>query len=269
MQSQNTAAIDSPTSEDDSAAGTVDVSSLHELLAAPEPEQEPTSEDDKGAASGNAEKKAAPEMFNDLAESVGIELDDLYKLKVSTKDGETVTIEELKALQTSSDEIVVRGLEFEEQMAEKESGLRQAQNELAEVVASLPNGTITPAVLEKLREKNATRKEVENTRTMTAIPSWKDEATRTKELTGMAAHLERFGFPANHLASVQDHRQIVFIRESFLREQRIKTALGRVRAGKPNPTTSTKTAGKSPANASGKTVSGNSRPGLDAFFSSI
>jgi hypothetical protein len=265
MQSENIAP--EPTTPDGDAVASVDLSSLHDLLAEPEPVKTPDGEN--GATSGNADKNVKPEMFNDLAESLGVELDDLYKLKVSIADGQTVTIEELKALQSTQDDITIRELEFEETKSSKEGELRQAQNELAEIVAALPDGTIKPEVLNKLRAKNAARTEVEQSRTLDAIPTWRDDEVRTKDLTGMAAHLERFGFPANHIASVTDHRQLVFIRESFLREQRIKTALGRVRAGAPNPTTPTKTAGKSPTKPGGRRTNSNSRNGLEAFFSEV
>jgi hypothetical protein len=222
--------------------------------------------DQEGAAVGNDDKDAKPTMFNDLAESLGIGLDDLYNLKVTTVDGETVTIEQLKALQGTQDDLAIRELEFEETRVAKEGDLRQAQNELAEIVAALPNGSIKPEVMEKLRAKNATRTQVEQSRTLAAIPAWKDEATRTADMVGMSTHLERFGFPANYLASVSDHRWYVFIRESHLREKRIQNALAKVRAGKPNPTTATKVA--APGKTVAKPTDSNARNGLEAFLNS-
>lgn len=227
---------------------------------------EKTPEGDKGAASGDANKKAMPKMFNDLAEATGIKLDDLYALKVSTKDGESVTIEELKSLQGTQDALEIRELEFEESRVAKEGDLRQAQSELAEIVAALPNGTLNPAVLEKLRAKNSARQQVEQSRTMEAIPTWSDETARIKDMTGMVSHLERFGLPQNYLASVTDHRMLVFIRESFLREQRINKALERVRAGKPNPTTKTPATGKAPTKQEQAPKIQNARNGLESFL---
>ena len=242
---------------------TVKLETLTDLL-----EDEPISKtpegESEGEASGDATKKAKPEMFNDLADSLGIELNDLYKLKVSTSDGETVTIEELKALQGTQDDLTIRELEFEESRVNKESGLRQAQNELAEIVASLPEGTLKPAVMEKLRAKNVARVQVEQSRTMEAIPSWSSEPLRTKEMEGMINHLERFGFAQDFLSSVTDHRLLVFIRESHLREKRIQNALSKVRAGKPNPTTKTKIAGKVTQQPAAKNA--DARNGLEAFL---
>jgi len=80
----------------------------------------------------------------------------------------------------------------------------------------------------------------------------------------MTAHLSRFGFPVNHLGTLTDHRMYVFIRESYKREQRIQKALAKVRAGKPNPTTSTKTVGKTTKVVAPK--NSDARNGLESFF---
>lgn len=246
------------------APAPVTLEALTELLDDKPVSKSPEGEEN-GAAVGD-DKNAKPTMFNDLAESLGMELDDLYKLQVSTTDGKTVTIEEMKALQGEQDNITIRELEFEETRAAKEGDLRQAQNELAEIVAALPNGTIKPEVMEKLRAKNAARTTVEQSRTLEAIPTWKDEAIRTSDMVGMSAHLERFGFPASHLGTVVDHRMFVFIRESHLREQRIRKALERVKAGKPTPTTPTKVIGKTKVDAPKTNSEG--RDGLERFLNS-
>ena len=220
----------------------------------------------EGAASGDTDKEAKPKMFNDLAESLGIGLDDLYQLKVTGNDGAEVTIEDLKALQGTQDDLTIRELEFEESRVSKESALRTAQSELAEVVAGLPDGTLNPAVLEKLRSKNAARVQVEQSRTLEAIPGWQDEATRTKDMTGMIEPLEGFGFPKNYLTTVVDHRLLVFIRESCLRQQRIQNALAKVKVGKPNPTTKTKAPGKAASNKVAQPKNSEARNGLESFL---
>ena len=246
---------------------------VHDLSALLDLEQSSdkgaTSEDGEGDAGEESPKNAKPVKFNDLAEVTGMELDDLYKLELNIGDGESMTVEELKAVKGAQDELTVRELEIEETHAKNSAKLRTAQNELAEIIAGLPEGSVNAQTLEKVRARQAERVKIENARTLEAIPSWSDEATRTADLTGMAQHLESFGFPADHLGSVVDHRLMVFIRESYRREQRIRKALERVRAGAPNPTTSTKaqTTGKP---AKGKPVNkGHARNSLEAFFSDV
>jgi len=110
------------------SAAPVTLESLTELLE-DEPVKKAPEGEQGGEAGGDTDKKAKPEMFNDLAESLGVELDDLYKLKVSTVDGKTVTIEELKALQGTQDDLSIRELEFEESRVTQEGDIRQAQSE--------------------------------------------------------------------------------------------------------------------------------------------
>ncbi len=244
-----------------------DLSSLLDLEKSSEKGNQ--SEDESGDAGAESPKNAKPVKFNDLAEVTGMELDDLYKLELNVGDGETITVEQLKAIKGEQDELTVRQLEVEETHAKNSAMLRQAQNELAEIVAGLPENSVNAQTLEKVRAQQAERVKIEKARTLEAIPSWSDEAVRTADINGMAKHLESFGFPADHLGSIVDHRLMVFVRESYRREQRIRKALERVRAGAPNPTTSTKaqTTGK-PAKVRPATK-GNARNSLEAFFSEV
>ncbi len=228
-------------------------------------EQEPSPKSDPATKPGIAR----PALFNDLAEATGLELNDLYALKVTTKDGQTVTIEELKALHATQDDIVIRELEIEETRATENAKLRQAQTELSDIVNALPEGSLQPAMLEKLRAKNTQRVVQEQQRTLDAIPEWADETARTADMVGMAQHLEGFGYPADYIGTIVDHRQLVFVRASYQREQRIKAALSRVRAAAPNPTTPTKSANGAPTKTSAPRKHADSRNGLESFFSDL
>lgn len=251
-------------------SGTAEVHDLSALLDLEQPNDTTSEDDTTGEAGAESPKNAKPVKFNDLAEATGLELDDLYKLELNVGDGETITVEELKALKGEQDDLTVRQLEIEEDHATKSADLRKAQNELAEIVAALPEGSVNAKTLEKVRERQAARVEIEQRKMLESIPSWSDADARAGDLAGMAQHLESFGFPPDHLSNVIDHRLMVFVRESYKREQRIRKALERVRAGAPNPTTSTKaakTGGK--AKAAPKSRKGDARNTLEAFFSDV
>lgn len=253
-------------------APTVEVPNLSALLDLDESsDPATTSEDDTttGKAGEESPKNAKPKEFNDLAEAAGLELDDLYALTLNVGDGETMTVQELKALKGEQDEITVRKLEVEEQHAAKSAQLRTAQNELAEIVAALPEGSVSAETLAKVRERQVARAEVEQRKTLESIPTWADAEKRTADMTGMAEHLAQFGFAPDHLKHVTDHRMMVMIRDSYKREQRIRVALDRVRAGAPNPTTSTKAAPTTKGKPAPKRAVGNARNGLEAFFSDV
>lgn len=210
-------------------------------------DQGPSGDGEKGAAAGDGQKKAKPKKFNDLAGTLGMELDDLYKLEIAAgTDGTPVTVEQLKDLHAKQDDFTLRELQFEEQRQVKEGELIRAQDELRELMAALPEKAIKPEVLERLRKKRDETQTLERGKTLEAIPEWRDEKRRTEDIRGMVEHLKGYGFPENYLQSVFNHRSLKYIRDNWLRETRIRRALESVKSGKPNPTTTTPATGKAP-----------------------
>lgn len=260
MTSENTA----ETPETDALVG---IDSLGELLAATEPSGEPDTEDSDASGSSDAELR----KFNDLAGRLGVDLDDLYKLEVSqAEDGTPVTVESLKDFYAQQDTVKLRELEFEERRTQQEAQLMQAQEELRELMAAMPPNAIQPDVLQKLRQKHETQVTLEKRKTLEVIPEWNDEQTRTREVSGMVEHLSQYGYPLNHLERITDHRQLKYIRDNWQREQRIRSALEKVRAGKPNPTTGQKPAKSAPTKTPVMGVAGkDSRNTLEALFKNL
>ena len=260
MQSENTAGAEQATETD--ATG---IETLGELLQ----EDEVVAGAAEGEDSGS--NNAKPTKFNDLAGTLGVELDDLYKLEISqAEDGTPVTVENLKDFYAKQEDSTLREIEFEERRTRQESELLQAQEELRELMAALPENAIKPEVLQKVRAKHDAQVQLERRRTLEVIPDWQDEKTRTADIEGMAEHLQQYGYPVDHLERVADHRQIKYIRDNWQREQRIRKALEKVRAGKPNPTSKQKPARKAPQKRPLTGVTrGNSRNKLEAIFSEL
>lgn len=223
----------------------------------------------QGEERGSEEPK--PTKFNDLAGKLGLELDDLYKLEVSqAEDGTPVTVENLKDYYGKQADLSLREIEFEERRTKTEADLMQAQQELRELMAALPEKAIKPEVLQKVRDKHDAQMKLERKRTLEVIPEWSDEKKRTADLEGMSEHLKQYGYPTDHLERVADHRQIKYIRDNYLREQRIRKALEAVRAGKPNPTKPSTPTGKAPQKRPLAGVKrGNARNKLEAVFSDL
>lgn len=213
----------------------------------------------------------APTKFNDLADTLGMELNDLYKLEISqAEDGSPVTVENLKDHYAKQVDFSLHELEFEERRTKQESELMQAQEELRELMAALPEKAIAPEVLQKVRDKHEAQVQLERRRMFDVIPTWQDEQARTKDIEGMADHMKQYGFPVDYLERVVDHRQMKYIRDNWQREQRIRIALAKVTAGKPNPTSKQKPARKAPSKQPLTGVTrGNSSSKLEALFSSL
>ncbi len=248
--------------------------SLHDLLAetgevAP-PVEPPSGEDtteDPQDASGDAEKASG--KFNDLAGTLDIELNDLYALTVTFDDGSEKTIEELKDMARSQDDIALRELEFAESKGKQEQALIKAQNELAAIIDGLPKGALNEQTLAKVRENQQQHINREMQMTLQQIPSWQDENTRTSELTGMAQYLEGFGFPRDYLANVVDHRQYAFIRQAWTREQDLQNALAKVRPGSPGHKPSNGAANNPPSRQAPVKRDNNARNPMQAFFNQV
>lgn len=248
------------------------MAALAELLAA---DADQGNEDDspggeEGKPSGS-EKKAQPvKRFNDLAGATGLDLDALYKLEVSLSEGgDPVTIEQLKDSYKQREDFSLRELEFEERRTQQESELLRASAELQEILQALPANAVRKDVLEKIRAKSEKTAAIERQRTLDAIPEWKDEARRTDELSAMVKHLEAYGIPKTYLQQVMDHRHFKYIRDNMLRERRIREAIAKVRAGKPEGGKPSKPQGKAPAKGATtvKTPKGVSK--LESVFSNL
>ena len=215
------------------------ISNLDELLAAGEQEatEETESEQPGGTesaeSSGDAEK-AKPTKFNDLAGATDMELDALYKLEINLDDdSEPVTIEQLKDSYKQRSEFEKDRFDFEETRTQQETELLRARQELNDILEALPKNAVRPEVLERIRAKNDQRMKVERARTLDAIPAWNNQDKRTADLAAMSEHLAQYGFPTEHLGTLQDHRWFPYIRDNMAREKRVREALAKVKAGKP------------------------------------
>ena len=251
------------TSGDEQTAPT-GIEHLGELLQ--EDERAGAQHDDAGGSDDAPLKK-----FNDLAGKLGVELNDLYKLEISqAEDGTPVTVENLKDYYGKQADVTLREIEFEERRTKQESDLLQAQAELRELMAELPEKAIKPEVLQKVRAKHDAQVKIERQRTLEVIPEWQEQKTRETDIEGMAEHLKQYGYPVDHLERVADHRMIKYIRDNWKRELRIRKALEAVKAGKPNPTSRQKPAAKAPQKHSLAGVrQGNTRNKLEAVFSQL
>jgi hypothetical protein len=209
-----------------------------------------------------------PKSLKALAETLKLADKDLYDIEVPMSNGESRTLGQLKDLVSKQDDFTLRELSFEEERQRKESDLHRAQNELRELVSQLPKNALRPEVVEAFRQKHEATVQQERQRTLEVIPEWKDEARRTEEITGIVEHLESYGFPKNYLSSVVDHRTIKYIRENFLREKRLRSALEQVKVAPPSNTARSRSQAQAPKKG-GVQAPGHSRDKLASIFSTL
>jgi hypothetical protein len=235
--------------------------SLRDLLKE-QPEKAPQAE------SAERQKETKPRALKDLAERLSMKDADLYSIEVPMSNGKSMTLGQLKDAAAKQDDVTLRELSFEEDRSRKEGELLRAQNELRELMATLPKTAIKPEVLEAIRQKHEGTMKRERERTLEVIPEWRNEAKRTEEIEGIVEHLKEYGFPANYLQTVVDHRTLRYIRESYMREQRLRRALDMVKQAPSAPATKSKPgAPRKPSTALRSTNGERPRDALARLFS--
>ena len=223
-----------------------------------EPESKVDDQDESSKSSEDESEtttKSKPKNLNELAETLGVKVADLYALEIPFDVGddvETKTLGEIKDAFRESDSIEVDRLTWEETKAKGEAKLTRANAELQELVSMLPRSAISPQLLETIGQKRADYMATEERLTLVAIPEWSDAAARTKDRTEMSEYLSQFGFASSYLDNVADHKTLAFIRDAAKRAARLERALDEVKtvrkpghspSGKPSATGTTKPAG--------------------------
>jgi hypothetical protein len=242
------------------------IETLADMFREPAKEEATAGENQQLGETAEKQPKVAPKALKDLAEKLGVRPEDLYGIEVPYADGKTRTLGQLKDLASKEGDLTVRELAIEEARTKKEAELHRDRAELSELIAALPREALKPEVINAIRQKHEATLKRERAKTLEIIPEWKDEAKRTEELTGIVEHLQSYGFPAHYLQSVSDSRTLKYIRENYLREQRLRRALEKVEAAAPSATTKSKPTGSAPKKPSSRPSGNTPQDRLAAIF---
>ena len=214
-------------------------------------DQESNSDNSDASSETNAQR-AKPKTLEAIAEALGVEVKDLYDITVPFSVGDDVqakTLGEIKDQISERDNFEVDRLAWEEQRTTRENELMKSNQELTDIVSMLPRSAISPELVSAVASKRAAAIANESELTKKVIPAWTDETVEAKDRETMREHLSAYGYPANYLDQVVDHRTLRYIRESMLREQRVTRALEQVKTvrkpGHKPSTRPTKTAARS------------------------
>jgi len=224
-------------------------SEFFEKLHAPErdggqPNDDSTADDELGAAlsdpergsrengdSNGDESQHKPELktLNDLAETLGVAVKDLYAITFPMAEGGTPrSIGELKDILAKEVDFESRSMQWEETRTKTENELLRAREDLRVILQSIPKGTIKPEVLAKAQAEATAYREQEAARTLEVIPEWSKDETKTADREAMLSHMQAYGFTKAQLEAIVDHRMLKYIRDNMLRERRVAAALEKV-----------------------------------------
>jgi len=204
-------------------------------------EPDPTGEQQdqpRADAEPKAKGKPAPKpkKLKELSSYAKLSDDELYAIEVpsAVEGGEAWTLGKLKDLAREHDDFTLNGLKREQEFRDRESKLLRTEEELRDILSSLPADAIKPELRERLKAKRDKAVNEERQRVLEVITEWSNRDVRTQELAAMVEHLKDNGFPESYLAGVLDHRTLRYIRANMLREQRLAAALEKVKLRKPN-----------------------------------
>lgn len=178
---------------------------------------------------------ALPDSLDAVAKRLKLTPEQLFAIKVAMPSGaEPLTLGEIKDRAARVAEVEQRELQFDQRRVKAEGDLLRGQAELRELVSMLPKGSISPEIVNKLRERHNATMTRERELTLEHIQDWQDEKRMAQEVDGIAKWLhEEYGFDPSFVTTIVDHRALKFVRDMFLRDKKIKAALAGVRNDPP------------------------------------
>lgn len=221
-----------PTGEDQSLTPQEKRDALAELLEGKTDTSDQGEPGDAGKPpDGEDQDDGKLDTLDAIAKKLGVEVSSLYDIAITQPgDGEDrISIGELADIAKDRGQLELDRLEFDEVRQKGEADLMRAQQEVNEIIQLLPKSAIKPELLDAVARKMQATQDRERGLTLRAIPDWKNEETETADRKAMGEHLAKYGYPANYLENVHDHRQIKYIRDNWQRAQNMERAIAALR----------------------------------------
>ena len=258
-----------PTQPKEPAAGDRDADPLEEALAAILGDETPQDQKPSGEAGEPAEpadKPAADLTLALVAEKLGVDMKTLFDVPIPMPDeGEPCSLGELKDQAVRWRRSEAERLEWDAEHEHQLSGLATARDEIATLVAMIPEQNRTPELLERARAELTNLRAQEAQKTLDRIPEWSDINQYKADQELMAEHADKFGFTAQELKGVIDSRLVAYIRHNARREKRIIEAGEKARGKRvANHPTRTPGAGRKPAQSQPAALHSSEREQKDA-----
>lgn len=173
---------------------------------------------------------APPDSIDALVKRLNLTHDQVYAIKVAMPGGaEPLTLGEIKDRVGNAVDLEQRELAFDQRRVKAEGDLLRGQTELRELLSMLPKGAVSPEIVNKMRERHTTTMKRERELTLEHIQDWHDEKRMAQDIDGIGNWLhDEYGFDPSFVTTIVDHRAMKFVRDMFLRDQKIKKALAGV-----------------------------------------
>lgn len=201
-----------------------------EILAGEDPAGE---QEGAGEGAGEGPGDALPQDLASLAERLGVDPAALYDVAVPMADGEEpMTLGALKDAARELRQSEIDRLEWDTEATRQRNELSNAREELTQLAAMIPESMRTPEALAAARGEIERVQRAEARLALQRVPEWANPKVYEADQAEMAEHLEQFGFRADELGSVVDHRLLAYVRHNAKREQRIGKLLASAKAAR-------------------------------------
>jgi hypothetical protein len=179
---------------------------------------------------GESRANAKPETLEALAKAVGVQVSDLYSIKVPASGGrEAMTIGQIKDRFSEFDALEADRLTFSEQKVQQEQELQRLRDEFREILAVIPKEQLKPELLQRAAERLAARDKARRDQIVVALPEWKDDATRKADMAEITKMLAGYGLNQFEVQAINDPRLLKFARDAQRREALVRKALESVK----------------------------------------
>jgi hypothetical protein len=215
--------------DDAQSSGASDFARALADLTQDEEEVDETSEDQNSEPRERG-KKVKLDSLDTLAQSLGIEVKDLYGIKVPASGGrEAMTIGQIKDRFQSFDSLESDRLSLTEERVAQEAEFEQTRAELRELLSVVPKEHLSQEKLQAAAQRVAARNKADGQRLLQSMPEWKDQERRDAEVQDIAEMLGKYGIPASYLKTVRSAPLLKFMRDAARREKQVQQALAAVK----------------------------------------
>jgi hypothetical protein len=240
--------------DDDAAPSPVgldaQLAAINELLGSPQEatgdEVDPDQTEAEKPASDplrGADGKFRAKSLSDLAEHLDASPEELYKLELTTGDGETVKLGDLKDAWQQRQQAARESARRDSGLDEREAALR-AEQALWEPVLRELNDKLPQEFKARLRGRDQQQLERERTRLLDAAPELADQTQFQAWRGEVVGFLAGYGYSPQEMA-ITDHRMLVILRDHM----RLKARLEKLMAYEPGqqPPKPSRPQGRQPA----------------------
>ena len=158
-----------------------------------------------------------------LAEKLGVEPSDLYKVKIGLSDGEQMTLGQMKDRVQALTDLDTEKQQLTKQQIDYEN---QRLKERAEVTALLSKvqHAITPEMVEQTRAERDQLIARERQALLEAVPEWRDAETYTRDRTALVEFVADYGVSEAEFSNITDHRLVKVLRDAHKLKQSLSSA---------------------------------------------